>query len=176
MSETPQPLSGGLTPPEESDTRRADAPRSDGHTFPPKGRLIGVDVGTVRVGLAVCDPDRLVSSAIETYTRRTPELDADRICRLVADEKAVGFVVGLALMLDGREEAKAAECRQYGAWLTAVTGLPVVFSDERFTSAAAEDVLRDTKVHWRKRKGKQDRIAAQLILQTYIDAGCPASM
>jgi putative Holliday junction resolvase len=132
-----------------------------------------VDVGTVRIGLAVCDPDRLVASAVETYTRRTPGLDAEHFRRLAAAEKAVGWVVGLPVMLDGTEQTKARECRAFGAWLGESTGLPVAFWDERFTSSLAEDALRTANVHWKKRRDKRDRIAAQMILQGYLDAGGP---
>lgn len=141
--------------------------------LPPKGRLIGVDVGTVRVGLAVCDGDRLIASPLDTYTRRSESLDADYYRKLAKAEAAVGLVVGLPVMLDGTEQTKAAESRKYGAWLADVTGLPVAFWDERFTSALAEDALRDAKVSFKKRRGKRDRIAAQLMLQAYLDAGCP---
>jgi putative holliday junction resolvase len=149
----------------------SDDPRPS--PFPPRGRLIGVDVGTVRVGLAVSDPDRVVASPAETYARRSADLDAAYFRELAKREAAVGFVVGLAVMLDGTEQTKAAECRRYGAWLTETTGLPVAFWDERFTSALAEDALRDAKVHHSKRRDKRDRIAAQMILQGYLDAGCP---
>jgi putative Holliday junction resolvase len=142
--------------------------------LPPTGRLIGIDVGTVRVGLAVCDADRLIASPLGTYTRRSAELDADHYRKLVKAEGAVGFVVGLPVMLDGTEQTKAAESRRYGAWLAEVTGLPVAFWDERFTSALAEDALREAKVSFRKRKDKRDRIAAQMIMQAYLDAGCPS--
>jgi putative Holliday junction resolvase len=135
--------------------------------------LIGVDVGTVRVGLAVCDADRLISSPLETYTRRTAQLDADYFCKLASAENAVGFVVGLPIHMDGREGTKAAECRQYGAWLTQVTNLPVVYWDERFTTALAEDALWQAGLSHQKRRGRRDRVAAQMILQNYLDAGCP---
>jgi putative Holliday junction resolvase len=136
-----------------------------------RGRLVGVDFGAVRIGLAVCDPDRIVSSPLETYTRGTEEQDAEFFRRLAATAPAVGWVVGLAISLDGTEGPKAKECRAFGGWLAGVTGLPVAFQDERFTTAAAEDFLRDTGVRPGKRKGRRDRVAAQLILQAFLDAG-----
>jgi putative Holliday junction resolvase len=151
-----------------------DAPDVAPPPVPPNGRLIGVDVGTVRVGLAVCDIERKISSPLDTYTRRSQQQDADHFKRLAAAESAVGFVVGLPVQLDGSEGPKAAECRRYGAWLSTVTGLPVVYHDERFTTALAEDSLWDAGLSHKKRRDRRDRVAAQMILQNYLDAGCPS--
>lgn len=137
------------------------------------GRLIGVDYGTVRVGLAVCDPERRIASPADTYTRRGTAADAAYFQKLAREERAVGWVVGLAMHMNGDEGTKAKECRAFGAWLTAETGLPAVFVDERCTSAAAESFLLDAGLTKKKRKERLDRVAAQLILQTFLDAGCP---
>lgn len=139
----------------------------------PKGRLLGVDFGSVRVGLAVSDPDRIIASPHDTLTRTGDNSDAAYFTRLVAAEKVVGIVVGLPLHTRGNEGTKAAEARQYGAWLAGVTGLPVVFWDERFTTALADDAFREAKLSHKKRKDRRDRVAAVLILQGYLDAGCP---
>lgn len=141
--------------------------------FPAVGRLIGVDYGTVRVGLAVCDPERRIASPADTYTRRGAVADTRYFQKLAQEERAVGWVVGLAIHMNGDEGTKAKECRAYGAWLTEITGLPVVFHDERCTSAAAESYLLDAGLTKKKRKERLDRVAAQLILQTFLDAGCP---
>ena len=138
--------------------------------LPVHGRLLGVDFGTVRVGLAVCDPDRIVASALETYTRTSDEVDGPFFLALAAREKAVGFVVGLPISLNGTEGLKAIEAREFGAWLSTATGQPVEFFDERFTTAAAEDTLREAKVRADKRTGKRDRLAAQIILQSFLDS------
>lgn len=159
---------------EEADGDGSDSevrvPRS---AFPATGRLVGVDYGHVRVGLAVCDPDRLVASPHDTYTRRDLASDADFFSNLAKREAAVGFVVGLAISLNGTEGPKAAECRAFGGWLRGVTGLPVEFHDERFTSAIADDHMRGAKLSPKDRKAKRDRVAAQLILQAFLNAGCP---
>jgi putative Holliday junction resolvase len=138
--------------------------------LPVHGRLLGVDFGTVRVGLAICDPDRIVASALETYTRTSDGADEAYFSDLAAREKAVGFVVGLPISLNGTEGPKAKEARDFGARLSAATGLPVEFFDERFTTAAAEDTLREAKVRADKRSGKRDRLAAQIILQSFLDS------
>ncbi|OWK46976.1 Holliday junction resolvase RuvX [Fimbriiglobus ruber] len=142
--------------------------------FPSRGRVIGVDFGSVRIGLAVCDADRIISSPHQTYERRGPDADTAYFRKLAAAEGAVGFVVGLAILLNGDEGPKAKECRAFGAWLGQVTSLPVAFWDERFTTAAAEDSLLSAGLTNKKRKGRRDRVAAQLILQAFLDAGCPS--
>jgi putative holliday junction resolvase len=133
------------------------------------GRLLGVDFGTVRVGLAITDPDRILASPFDTYTRRDNAQDAGFFQRLVANESVVGLVVGLPLHTGGEEGIKAKEAREYGVWLGSVTGLPVVFWDERCTSSAAHDALIGAGVKHKNRKGKIDRIAAQFILQGFIE-------
>jgi putative Holliday junction resolvase len=138
------------------------------------GRLLGVDYGTVRVGLAISDPDRIIASPISTLERDNPESDADYFRELVNLERVVALVVGLPVHLDGREGIKAAEARAYGAWLIEVTNLPVVFADERFSTAEAESALWSAGLTHRKRKDRRDRVAAQIMLQAYLDAKCPA--
>ncbi|HEY3788640.1 MAG TPA: Holliday junction resolvase RuvX [Urbifossiella sp.] len=133
------------------------------------GRLLGVDFGTVRVGLAVSDPDRIIASPFETHVRKDAASDAVYFVKLVAAEKIVGLVVGLPLHTGGEEGIKAKEAREYGAWLSQATGLPLVFWDERCTTAAAEDALRDAGFSHRKRRDRRDRVAAQLILQGYLE-------
>jgi putative holliday junction resolvase len=137
--------------------------------FPSEGRLLGVDYGSVRIGLAVCDPDRIIAFPHETYTRRSDELDAEYLRGVVQREQIVGIVLGLPISLDDTEGPKALETRRFADWLTTVTGLPLELVDERFTTSMAEDSLIAAGVKREKRKGKRDRIAAQLILQSYID-------
>ena len=173
MTDSDDPLSGGRQPPEESPIHGADDPRSEPTPpFPPRGRLIGVDFGTVRVGLAVCDADRRIASPLDTYARRSADQDAAFFQKLTAAESAVGWVVGLPLMTQtGDEGTKAKECRTFGTWLSQLTGLPVAYQDERYTSSAAEDALWGAGLTHKKRRERRDRVAAQLILQAFLDAG-----
>ena len=136
------------------------------------GRLLGVDYGTVRIGLAITDPDRVMASPLETYTRRSLEHDAAYLANLVRVQGITGIVLGLAVSLNGHEGPKAQECRAFGAWLETATGLPVVFSDERFTSALADDILFDAKMSQQKRGGRRDMLAATLILKGFLEGGC----
>lgn len=139
----------------------------------PRTRLLGVDTGAVRVGLAVCDPDRIIASPLATYERRDESRDAEYFRRVVADEKIGGLVVGLPVRADGTDGPKAIEARAFGAWLARVTGLPVWYQDERFSTVEAEGHLWRAGLTHRRRKERRDRVAAQVFLQAYLDAGCP---
>lgn len=138
--------------------------------IPEQGRLLGIDVGQVRVGLAICDPDRMIASPLETYTRRSDQVDADFFRSLIRSERIVGLVIGLPISLNDTEGPKARECREYGRWLQTITDLPVEYHDERFTSALADEALREAGLSHRRRKMRRDRIAAQLILQGWLEA------
>ncbi len=136
-------------------------------------RLLGVDYGSVRIGLAVSDPERRLASPLAVYERHSRERDAEYF-RVLADAEEIGaIVVGLPVHLDGREGAKAAEARAFGIWLAETTGLPVTFWDERFSTIEAESALWQAGLTHKKRKQRRDRVAAQILLQAYLDAGCP---
>lgn len=137
-------------------------------------RLLGVDYGSVRVGLAVCDAGRTIASPLATYRRRGREPDAAFFRQLMVREDIGGLVVGLPIHMDGREGQKAAEARAYGAWLADTTGLPVAFWDERCTTVAAEEHLWEAGLTHKRRKARRDQVAAQLVLQSYLDARAQA--
>jgi putative Holliday junction resolvase len=132
-----------------------------------------VDYGQVRVGLAVSDPDRKIAFPLEVRQRRGRDADAEFFRALVQREEVGGLVVGLPVHLDGREGQKAAEARAFGAWLAEVVALPLAFYDERFTTVQAESALWEAGLTHRRRKERRDKVAAQMLLQAYLDAGCP---
>jgi putative Holliday junction resolvase len=136
--------------------------------------LLGVDFGSVRIGLAVSDPDRKIAFPLSTYERQDREKDADHFRAVVAAQGAGAIVVGLPVHLGGQEGTKAVEARAFGQWLAEITGLPVLFWDERFTTVEAEATLWSAGLSHKKRKARRDRVAAQMLLQAYLDAGCPA--
>jgi putative Holliday junction resolvase len=148
----------------------SDERTSDACGLPASGRIAGIDYGTVRIGVAVSDADRTIASPYENYTRRGPEQDARRFRRLVDEEGIVLFVVGLPVHLDGRESQKSAEAREFGAWLAGVTGVPVDFFDERFTTAEAEQFLLDAQLTSKRRKRRMDMLAAQIMLAAYLES------
>jgi putative Holliday junction resolvase len=137
------------------------------------GKVLAVDYGKVRVGLALSDPDRKFAFPHATYQRATRERDAAYFRALVTEEKPARIVVGLPLHCDGREGEKAVEARAFGKWLAEITGLPVFFWDERFTTVQAEAALWEAGLTHRRRRDRRDRVAAQILLQAYLDAGCP---
>jgi putative Holliday junction resolvase len=137
------------------------------------GRLLGVDYGSVRVGLAVSDRDRRIASPLATYTRRCPKQDAAHFRAVVRKEEIVGLIVGLPVHMDGRVGEKAVLARAFGKWLGELTALPVVFWDERFTTVEAEGLLLSAGLTNKRRKARRDRVAAQVLLRSYLEAGCP---
>jgi putative Holliday junction resolvase len=137
------------------------------------GRLLGVDHGKVRVGLAVSDAERRIASPLQTYTRRGLDQDGRFFKALVEKEAIVALVVGLPVHLSGQVGEQAELARKFGDWLSAQTGLPCVFWDERFSTSQAESALWDAGLTHKQRKSRRDRVAAQIFLQHYLDAGCP---
>ena len=135
------------------------------------GRVAGIDFGTVRIGIALSDPDRTIASPYENYTRRGPDQDRRRMRRLVEEEGVSLFVVGLPVHLDGRESPKSIEARRFGAWLSEATGVPVEFFDERFTSREAEQLLLGAEMTAKRRKRRLDMVAAQVLLAAYLEFG-----
>jgi putative Holliday junction resolvase len=139
-----------------------------GAGLPPMGRLAGIDFGTKRIGVATCDPSRRWCGPHAVYERRTLALDAAWFQKLVKEEGLVGFVVGLPLHTSGEESPKSQQARAFAKWLTEVTGLPIDFHDERYTSHAAEQLLAGSDLSQKRRKARLDALAAQLILESYL--------
>jgi putative Holliday junction resolvase len=137
-------------------------------------RILAIDPGKVRLGLAVSDPDRKIASPLTTWTRRDREQDGRYLKRVVEEERVGLIVIGLPVHTTGREGIEAGKARAFGAWVAKVTGVAVVLYDERFTTREAESALWDAGLSHKRRKARRDRVAAQILLQTYLDAGCPA--
>ena len=138
--------------------------------FPIEGRLLGVDYGAVRIGVSICDPSQTLASPLANYDRRSKELDAKYFRTLIQEEGVVGIVVGLPVHNSGEESQKSLEAREFGAWLTLQTELPVRFYDERFSTAHAQRILGDAKLTKRQRKRRLDMLAAQIILAAYLES------
>lgn len=137
------------------------------------GRVLGLDFGLKRVGAALSDPGRSIATPLETHERRDPAQDARYYKKLVQDEEVDRIVIGLPVHTSGREGEIASKARAWGAWLHSVTGTPVFYHDERYSSALADEVLIGSGVKRQKRKGLRDMLAARILLQDYLDAGCP---
>lgn len=146
------------------------ATQNPNDAFPVQGRLAGIDFGTVRIGIAVTDPDQRLASPYEIYQRRSRAADAEYFQRLTREERLVGFVVGLPVHASGEESQKSSEARAFGAWLRGLTGLPVRFYDERYTSRLADQSLLHAQMTRKQRKARLDKVAAQLILAAYLES------
>jgi putative Holliday junction resolvase len=131
-------------------------------------RILGIDVGARRVGVAVSDPEEILATGVEVIdTRRRGAIDA--VSRLAERFGARVAVIGLPLRADGSEGESARQVRRFGDLLGERTGLEVRYADERFTTVDAHDALREVGVKGPKRRGVVDRLAAQIILQRYLD-------
>ncbi|WP_238012196.1 Holliday junction resolvase RuvX [Dactylosporangium sp. AC04546] len=141
-----------------------------------RGRRIGVDVGSVRVGVAVCDPDGILASPVATLARdqRTDEADPSdmsQIMAYVAEYEAIEIVVGLPINLAGKEGPAAALIRQYADRLGRMAApVPVLLTDERMSTAAATRRLSERGVRGRRQRAVVDQVAAVEILQGWLDA------
>lgn len=133
------------------------------------GRVLGLDVGTKTIGIAMSDPLRMLASPVRTLSRRSVREDTEQLAKLVADQAIEALVVGLPYELDGSEERSARLARQIGNALAARTGLPVHFVDERYSSVDAERQLIEAGMSRARRKQVIDQAAAVLILQSYLD-------
>jgi putative Holliday junction resolvase len=134
---------------------------------------LGLDFGTRRVGAAVSDPRRRIATPLEVYERRDPAQDARHYLALVREHDVDRVVVGLPLHTGGREGSAASLAREWGGWLAREVGLAVLYVDERYTTVEADDALIAAGMKRLKRKGFRDMLAAQILLQAYLDAGCP---
>lgn len=137
--------------------------------FPAKGRLIGLDYGTKRVGIALCDHDQQIASPIDNYSLVNSNVDAGHIASIATEYRATGLIVGLPVHMSGDEGEKAKEARRFGEWASSVTGLPVKFQDERYTTSRAEDAMRAAGLSAKQRKQRLDKVAAQMLLQAFLD-------
>ena len=143
-----------------------------GDALPTEGRLLAVDLGEVRIGLAVSDPGQLIASPGETLQvprgQDGPALDA--LVTAVERHEPAGVVVGLPRRLDGSEGDPARRARWFADRLRERTSLPVALWDERFTTTEAERVMLAQDASRRERRADIDRVAASILLQAFLEA------
>lgn len=133
---------------------------------------IALDVGDVRIGVAVSDLLGITANPRETYVRKKNDVDADiaYFCEYAKREEADAFVLGLPKNMDGTEGPRAEVTRQFGDMLEKASGISVYYQDERLTTVSAERMLIDADVRREKRKKVIDKVAATIILQAYLDS------
>jgi putative holliday junction resolvase len=137
--------------------------------LPRRGALIGLDLGTKTIGVAVSDPDRRLAAGVTTIARRAFSADAERVLALAAERQAVGFILGLPINMDGSEGPRAQSTRAFARNLAGRTPLPISLWDERLSTAAVERELIAADVSRAKRKAVIDQHAAAFILQGALD-------
>jgi putative Holliday junction resolvase len=132
-------------------------------------RLLALDVGDVRIGVAVSDETRTLASGLTTLRSRGPRQDVQQVAALVREQQAAEVVVGLPLRLDGSSGPQAEKVMAFVERLRRVLGVPVTTRDERLSSVAASERLVEAGVRGRARKQKLDQAAACLVLQELLD-------
>lgn len=131
---------------------------------------MGLDVGTKTVGVAVSDALAMTAQGVTTVRRTNIRADLAELRRLIEEHEVTHVVIGLPLNMDGSEGPRAQASRAFGDALVKATGVSIEYQDERLTTVAAERALLEGDVSRKKRKQVIDQIAAQLILQGWLDA------
>jgi putative Holliday junction resolvase len=137
-------------------------------------RILALDYGTKRIGVALSDELGWTAQPLETLNRRTLDRDIAHIASLVGTHEVGHVLLGFPLQLDGREGPAIRAMREFQARLEQGVPVPVILWDERLTTKAAEDLLIAADVSRKKRKGVVDRIAASILLQSYLASLEPA--
>ncbi len=133
------------------------------------GKILAVDFGDVRTGLAVSDASRLLASGIGYVCPGGIDKTVVAVAEAAREQRAVAIIVGLPVNMDGSQGARAQRCKKFAAMLKEQTGLPVACFDERMTTMTASRYLNETNTRGGKRKQVIDTLSAQIILQNCLD-------
>ena len=137
--------------------------------LPARGALVGLDLGSKTIGVAASDPDRRLATPVTTVLRQRFGADAERVLALAAERRAVGFVLGLPINMDGSEGPRAQSTRAFARNFAKLTALPIALWDERLSTAAVERALIAADASRARRKAVIDQHAAAYILQGALD-------
>jgi putative Holliday junction resolvase len=137
--------------------------------WPARGALIGLDLGTKTIGVAVSDPDRRLATGVETIQRKTFTSDAARLLALASERNVTGFILGLPINMDGTEGPRAQSTRAFARNFARLTDLAIGLWDERLSTAAVERELIELDMSRAKRAKVIDEHAAIFILQGALD-------
>lgn len=132
-------------------------------------KIMGIDLGQARTGVCVSDLSGFLAGRSITIAQHNRDKLLEEICREAAAEKPGRIVVGLPLNMNGTEGPKALECREYAARIAQATGVETLLWDERGTSVTANRILSDAGKKRGKQRARVDAVAAQIILQSYLD-------
>lgn len=131
--------------------------------------LLGLDLGSKTIGLAICDSALIVASPLETIRRKTFDKDCERLETIIAERKIGGLIIGLPINMDGSEGERCKETRKFTDTLLARIGLPTAYWDERLSTVAVERAMIEADLSRAKRAKIIDKLAAAYILQGAID-------
>jgi putative Holliday junction resolvase len=137
--------------------------------LPERGRLLGIDYGTKRVGVAVSDVFQEIASPLHNYQLVGHIADVQFFQKVAHEYEIAGLVVGLPLHISGDESEKSKEARRYAKWLSKVTNVPHAFQDERYSSVVAESMMIQADLSRKQRKARVDKLAAHILLQAFMD-------
>lgn len=135
-----------------------------------QGRILALDLGKRRIGLALSDELGITAQGLETLQRTTIREDLDRLAKLASSKNVTLILMGNPIHMSGHEGRGAAHSREFGARLEAVTGIPIQLWDERLTTVQAQRVLRESGISIEKRAKAVDRLAAVILLESYLDS------
>ncbi len=133
-------------------------------------RIMCLDYGDVRIGIALSDLLQTIASPYETYTRKNLQADLDYFKKLATEKEVERIVIGLPYNMDGTSGERILVTKEFGVKLSEHLGLPVEYVDERLSSVEAEDILAEAGVKAINRKGLIDKIAAGIILESYLNS------
>ncbi len=133
------------------------------------GKILALDVGSVRIGLAVSDALGITAQGLETYTRQEENADINNLISIIKENNAVMVVVGLPLNQYGKVGSQAQKMIDFSKVLLESIDIPLVFIDERLTTSISEKILISANMDRHQRKKHVDKLAAVTILQTYLD-------
>lgn len=141
----------------------------------PKGRILALDVGDKRIGIALSDEEAFLATGLPTVKRSTLEQDGRMIADLVREKEAVAVVLGWPVNMNGTVGPQAMKVARLQEAITACTQVPLIRWDERLTTVAAQRILDEAGRNWKRQRQVVDRLSAEIILQCYLDylAGNP---
>ncbi len=132
-------------------------------------RAMGIDYGTARIGIALSDEMKMIATPFDVYRAKNTDEDYEYFDNLIKDKNVDTIVIGLPKNMKGEEQEIAEKAKTFGENLKKITGLPVIYIDERLTSVFAERIMIEANMKWQDRKKIVDKLSAATILQNYLD-------
>lgn len=133
-------------------------------------RIMALDYGEQRIGIAMTDLLKMLASPYDIYYRKQTDEDYNFFLALIKEQEVDTIVMGLPTNMEGEEQEITQKARNFGAKLQELSNCKLVFVDERMSSVIADDILKQTERDWKKRKAQLDKYAAMVILQDYLDS------